>query len=155
TMADTVLAGSETMESRATSGAGTPTGAARNTSSPSAVTFHAISRRGLVPPSQTAFRHAGCDDDGKALLRAASFSARRLVRAVRELTDEVQSRGGDWREAITCVRNLAPALWQRLSARERQRFLRHARPYWDVHRHRLPQETLAKLHDLRRASHLH
>jgi uncharacterized NAD(P)/FAD-binding protein YdhS len=133
-MADTVLAGSET---------------ARD------VTFHAMSRRGLVPPSQTAFRHAGCDDDGAALLRAASSSARRLFRAVRDLTDEVQSRGGDWREAITCVRNFAPAIWQRLSHRERQRFLRHARPYWDVHRHRLPQETLTKLHDLRRADKFH
>ncbi|HEY6923858.1 MAG TPA: FAD/NAD(P)-binding protein, partial [Steroidobacteraceae bacterium] len=102
-------------------------------------TFHAISRRGLVPPSQTAFRQAGCDDDGDKLIRAAALSARRLLRAVRELTDEVQSRGGDWREAITCVRNLAPAIWQRLSQQERQRFLRHARPYWDVHRYRLPQ----------------
>ncbi len=134
TMADTVLAGSETAQN---------------------VTFHALSRRGLIPPSQTAFRHAGCDDDGATLLRAASTSARRLFRAVRELTDEVQSRGGDWREAITCVRNFAPALWQRLSNRERQRFLRHARPYWDVHRHRLPQETLTKLHDLRRGDQFH
>jgi uncharacterized NAD(P)/FAD-binding protein YdhS len=130
TMADTVIAGSD-------------------------VTFHAISRRGLVPPSQTAFRHAGCDDNGATLLRAASLSARRLVRAVRELADEVQHRGGDWREAITCIRNFAPAIWQRLPHNERQRFLRHARPYWDVHRHRLPQETLSKLHDLRRADKLH
>ncbi len=119
------------------------------------VTFHAISRRGLVPPSQTAFRHAGCDEEGSTLLRAASVSARQLLRAVRELTDEVQHRGGDWREAITCVRNLAPALWQRLSHCERKRFLRHARPYWDVHRHRLPQETLTKLQELQRANKLH
>jgi uncharacterized NAD(P)/FAD-binding protein YdhS len=135
TMADTVTAGSEATQNN--------------------VTFHAISRRGLVPPSQTAFRHAGCDDNGIALLRAASFSARRLLHAVRELCEEVQRRGGDWREAITCVRNLAPTLWQRLPTRERQRFLRHARPYWDVHRHRLPHETLAKLHELRRADQLH
>jgi uncharacterized NAD(P)/FAD-binding protein YdhS len=134
TMADTVLAGTEGAQD---------------------VTFHAISRRGLVPPSQTAFRHAGCDDDGVALVRAASTSARALFRAVRALTDEVQGRGGDWREAITCVRNFAPAIWQRLPTRERERFLRHARPYWDVHRHRLPQETLAKLHDLRRADRFH
>lgn len=147
-MADAVIAGSDpTRTTRLDPGAPrVPTGG---------VTFHAISRRGLVPPSQTAFRHAGCDDDGVTLLRAASFSARRLMRAVRELADEVQRRGGDWREAITCVRNFAPAIWQRLPRAERQRFLRHARPYWDVHRHRLPQETLSKLHDLRRANKLH
>jgi uncharacterized NAD(P)/FAD-binding protein YdhS len=135
TMADTVVAGSGLTQEN--------------------VTFHAISRRGLLPPSQSAFRHAGCHDDGTALLRAASCSARRLFRAVRELTGEVQDRGGDWREAITFVRNLAPTLWRRLANRERQRFLRHARPYWDVHRHRLPQETLAKLQDLLREDKLH
>ena len=136
TMADAVIAGSE---------------AANNE-----VTFHAISRHGMIPPSQTAFRHAaGCDGDDATLLRAASFSARRLLHTVRELTDDVQRRGGDWREAITRVRNLAPSLWQRLPTRERQRFLRHARPYWDVHRHRLPQQTLAKLEQLQRKEKLH
>jgi len=156
-MADTVIAGSDA--TGATSSGDAPNtkphlSASGQPSCPD-VTFHAISRRGLVPPSQTAFRHAGCDDDGVALLRAASLSARRLLRAVRELAEEVQRRGGDWREAITCVRNFAPAIWQRLPHNERQRFLRHARPYWDVHRHRLPQETLSKLHDLRRADKLH
>jgi uncharacterized NAD(P)/FAD-binding protein YdhS len=162
-MADTVLAGTDTIPSALDSGsahreaarpdAQSEASAGRSGAS-SQATFHAISRRGLVPPSQTAFRHAGCDD-GSALLRAASLSARRLVRAVRELTDDVQQRGGDWREAITCVRNFAPAIWQRLSTRERKRFLRHARPYWEVHRHRLPQETLAKLDDLRRVEKFH
>jgi len=136
TMADTVIAGSEAAND--------------------GVTFHAISRHGMIPPSQTAFRHAaGCDGDDATLLRAASFSARRLLHTVRELTDDVQRRGGDWREAITRVRNLAPSLWQRLPTRERKRFLRHARPYWDVHRHRLPQQTLAKLDQLQRDEKLH
>jgi uncharacterized NAD(P)/FAD-binding protein YdhS len=121
----------------------------------SQVTFHAMSRHGLVPPSQTAFRHAGCDDAGVARVRAAAFSTRQLLRAVRDLTDEVQRHGGDWREAITSIRNLAPVLWQRLPNRERLRFLRHVRPYWDVHRHRLPQETLEKLSQLRREDRLH
>jgi uncharacterized NAD(P)/FAD-binding protein YdhS len=110
----------------------------------------------MIPPSQTAFHtSAGCDADDVARLRAASFSARRLLRTVRELTAEVQLRGGDWREAITCVRNLAPTLWQRLPHRERKRFLRHARAYWDVHRHRLPQQTVSKLEELQRDGKLH
>jgi uncharacterized NAD(P)/FAD-binding protein YdhS len=128
-MADTVLAGSDT--------------------APADTVFHVLSRRGLVPPSQSAFRHAGCDEDATPLLRAASRSARHLMRAVRNLTDDVQARGGDWREAITFVRTLAPAIWQRLEHRERKRFLRHARPYWEIHRHRLPSVTVAKLNALR------
>jgi uncharacterized NAD(P)/FAD-binding protein YdhS len=69
---------------------------------------------------------------------------------VRELVHDTERRGGDWREAITFVRNIAPALWQRLPLRERRRMLRHLRPYWDVHRHRLPAETFARLRFLRK-----
>lgn len=133
TMADVVLAGAAFTDGR--------------------LQVHAISRHGLIPPSQTAFHfsHARCEGDGGALLRAASTSARQLVHTVRELAVGMESRGGDWREAVTFVRNMAPALWQRLSARERQRFLRHARTYWDIHRHRLPQATLSGLMQLRLA----
>jgi uncharacterized NAD(P)/FAD-binding protein YdhS len=113
------------------------------------VTIHAVSRHGLVPPSQTAFRHAPCEGDGGALLREASFSVRRLMRSVRRLADNTQRQGGDWREAVTFVRSIAPALWSRLPLREKRRFLRHVRPYWDVHRHRLPHETLAQLEHMR------
>ncbi len=113
------------------------------------VTIHAISRHGLVPPSQTAFRHAPCEGDSAALLREASFSVRRLMRAIRRLAEDTQRQGGDWREAVTFVRSIAPAIWNRLPLREKRRFLRHVRPYWDVHRHRLPQETLAQLEHMR------
>ncbi len=113
------------------------------------VTIHAISRHGLIPPSQTAFRHAPCEGDSAELLREASFSVRRLMRAVRRLAESTQRQGGDWREAITFVRSIVPALWNRLPLREKRRFLRHIRPYWDVHRHRLPQETLAQLEHMR------
>src|SRR5262249_16802799 len=83
------------------------------------VQVHALSRHGLIPPSQTAFKFsaARCEGDGGALLRAASSGARRLVTTVRELAAEIEQRQGDWREVVTFVRNLAPALWQRLSLR--------------------------------------
>jgi uncharacterized NAD(P)/FAD-binding protein YdhS len=119
------------------------------------VVVHAISRHGMVPTSQAPFVHNACKGDGAALLRAASFSARALFRNVRELAAQTERRGGDWREAVTFVRNMAPALWQRLPLRERRRMLRHIRPYWDVHRHRLPNETLAKLSQLRQSEKLH
>lgn len=125
------------------------------TSSNEQAVIHSISRRGLVPPSQTQFSHSACKGDSATMLRAASFSALTLFRAVRELAAETEQRGGDWREAVTFIRNIAPALWQRLPAREKRRMLRHVRPYWDVHRHRLPSETLAKLKRLRDRQKLH
>jgi uncharacterized NAD(P)/FAD-binding protein YdhS len=74
---------------------------------------------------------------------------RSLFRTVRALADETVGRGGDWRELMNVLRGHAPQLWQRMPLRERQRFLRHVRPYWDIHRHRLPHQTLAELETLR------
>jgi uncharacterized NAD(P)/FAD-binding protein YdhS len=124
-------------------------GAAESTGG--AVKLHAISRHGLLPASQTSFRQADEGPDSAPLLRAASVSLTHLVRAVRALATEQDLQAGDWRETITLVRKLAPALWQRLTPRERQRFLRHVRPYWDVHRHRLPGETWSAINGLRRS----
>lgn len=118
-------------------------------------TIHAISRHGLVPPAQTSFRDDAFKGDGNMLLLAASASLQRLLRSARVLAREAQRMGGDWREAVTFVRHMAPTLWQRLPEHERRRFLRHVRAYWDVHRHRLPPETIAPLDELRRAGALH
>ncbi|HEY4211519.1 MAG TPA: FAD/NAD(P)-binding protein [Steroidobacteraceae bacterium] len=113
------------------------------------IEIYALSRHGLLPPTQTAFRHSPCHGDTNRLLNAASRSARELMSVVRELAANTEAQGGDWREAITFVRNIAPAIWDHLPSEERRRFLRHARTYWDIHRHRLPQETLSQIEALR------
>ena len=118
--------------------------------------IHALSRHGLIAPCQTQFTQpVACKGDIASMLRAASFSALTLFRSARELAEDTVLRGGDWREAITFIRNIAPAIWQRLPARERRRLLRHVRAYWDVHRHRLPSETLTKLSSLMERGKLH
>ena len=118
-------------------------------------TLHALSRHGLVPPRQTAFRPDAFKGDGNALLLAASTSLRGLTKAVRLLAREAESCGGDWREAITFVRNMAPTIWQRLSEHDRVRFLRHLRAQWDVHRHRLPLQLIQRIDELRKTQRLH
>jgi uncharacterized NAD(P)/FAD-binding protein YdhS len=112
--------------------------------------LHVISRHGLIPPSQSSFRADAFKGDGSMLLLAASASTRRLVRVTRVLAREAESLGGDWREAVTFVRQVAPTLWQRLPENERRRFLRHVRTYWDVHRHRLPPDVVTHVRALRR-----
>jgi uncharacterized NAD(P)/FAD-binding protein YdhS len=117
--------------------------------------IHAISRHGLVPPRQTPFRPDAFKGDGNALLLAASTSLRGLTSTVRLLATEAEKMGGDWREAVTFVRHMAPTIWQRMPERDRQRFMRHLRAPWDVHRHRLPPAVLQKLDSLRAAERLH
>jgi uncharacterized NAD(P)/FAD-binding protein YdhS len=115
--------------------------------------LHAISRHGLMPQSQTEFRASALRDDGEAVLACAD-SIRRLLTLTRELTRQVEERGGDWREVVTFIRNLAPALWRRLPVPERGRFVRHLQAYWDVHRHRLPPQLSEHLAYLRRSGQL-
>ena len=116
--------------------------------------IHALSRHGLVPPRQTPFRPDAFKGDGNALLLAASTSLRGLTSSVRLLANEAEKMGGDWREAITFVRNMAPTIWQRLPERDRVRFLRHVRAYWDIYRHRLPPVLIQKMDALRSAQQL-
>jgi uncharacterized NAD(P)/FAD-binding protein YdhS len=118
-------------------------------------TLHALSRHGLVPPRQTPFRPDAFKGDGNALLLAASSSLRSLTRAVRLLAREAEHCGGDWREAITFVRNMSPTIWQRMPERDRVRFLRHLRAHWDTYRHRLPPVIVQRIEELRNAQRLH
>jgi uncharacterized NAD(P)/FAD-binding protein YdhS len=118
-------------------------------------TLHALSRHGFVPPRQTAFRPDAFKGDGNALLLSASSSLRGLTKAVRMLAREAENCGGDWREAITFVRNMAPTIWQRLSERDRVRFMRHLRALWDTHRHRLPLQLIQRIDELRNMQRLH
>ena len=107
-----------------------------------------LSRHGLLPERQAPFRAEVLPPDLVERL-ANGRSARQLVRQVRGLARAAMARGADWREVVNQVRHLLPRLWGELDLEERSRFLRHARAYWDVHRHRLPELTHRLLLDLR------
>ena len=115
--------------------------------------LHTISRHGVVPLPQTEFRPSAVRGNGEALLARAD-SLRKVLAMIRELTREVELRGGDWREVVTFVRHLAPTLWQRLPDAEKRRFVRHLQVHWGAHRHRLPPQLAERLAALRRSGRL-
>jgi uncharacterized NAD(P)/FAD-binding protein YdhS len=51
-----------------------------------------------------------------------------------------KENGGDWRDIMRALRPVTQQVWQSLPLGESQRFLRHVRPYWEVHRHRIAPE---------------
>ncbi len=112
-----------------------------------------ISRHGLLPLGQTIFQPKAVQGDGEILLSNAS-SIRRVLSVSRALAERVEAMGGDWREVVTFIRHLAPELWQRLPDRERRRFLRHVRSYWDIHRHRVPSHMAARIDHMQRSGRL-
>jgi uncharacterized NAD(P)/FAD-binding protein YdhS len=53
--------------------------------------------------------------------------------------------GGDWRAMMEGLRPSTPELWSRLPLKAQERFLRHLRPFWDMHRHRAAPETAQRV----------
>ena len=54
----------------------------------------------------------------------------------------------DWRAIVDALRPVTSRIWSRLSLAEKRRFLRHLRPYWDVHRHRMAPSAAEKIAQL-------
>jgi uncharacterized NAD(P)/FAD-binding protein YdhS len=99
----------------------------------------AVSRRGLLPRS-----HGPIAPAPEGFIHALPSSLRGVIRHVRALSAN-DPRGEKWRRAFTELRGIAPALWRGWSNTERRRFLRHVRPFWDAHRHRLAPRVYAKI----------
>lgn len=93
----------------------------------------ALSRRGLLPQPHA----AAVSWDGFRLTAADRGSLSRLMRAVRREIAAAKDHEVDWRAVIDAVRPHAQLLWQELAPADKQRFLRHLRPWWESHRHRI------------------
>jgi len=98
----------------------------------------ALSRRGLVPKSHDSYEPAPVGTDDLPV-----GNARRIIRWLRERTAKV-----GWRAAVDSLRPHSHAVWQSLSPKQQRLFLRHARPWWDVHRHRIAPQVGARLQAL-------
>ena len=96
----------------------------------------AVSRRGLLPRAHGPHHDAPIDLPPEALsgpLSQRLAAARRLARA------------HGWRRVMEGYRPITAELWRTATTAERARFLRHLRPWWDVHRHRIAPEIAAEL----------
>ena len=87
----------------------------------------ALSRRGLNPR-----RHQDGSAPAKGLGNPPEEPLSHLVRDLRCTAGEI-----GWRAAVDAYRPVTQRLWAASDAATRARFLRHLRPFWDVHRHRL------------------
>jgi uncharacterized NAD(P)/FAD-binding protein YdhS len=99
----------------------------------------AVSRRGLLPQS-----HGPIAAASEGFVHALPSSLREVVRYVRALSAN-DPRGDKWRRVFTELRSIAPSLWRNWTVAERRRFLRHVRPFWDAHRHRVAPRVHGKI----------
>ena len=98
-------------------------------------TIHTLSRRGLLPQSHRATNAWPPFWDEKS-----PRTARGLLRLIRTQVEAAETQGSGWRAVIESLRPFTQEIWRALPREEQRRFLRHARPYWEVHRHRVAPE---------------
>lgn len=103
----------------------------------------AVSRRGLLPHA-----HAPGPAAASPPKRPAG-SVSVLVRQVRARAEAV-----GWRVAVDELRPFTQDMWRAADAADRARFLRHLRPYWDVHRHRIAPAVAERLAAMRASGRL-
>lgn len=91
----------------------------------------ALSRRGLVPLPHR--------DEPPAADRRTQPPAALDSDLVREVRCRGEAIG--WRHAVDELRPFTQGLWHAADAKQRRRFVRHLRPWWDIHRHRIAPQV--------------
>jgi uncharacterized NAD(P)/FAD-binding protein YdhS len=105
----------------------------------------AVSRHGLLPRAHAVGAAPAGTDAVPPGFDGPPRSVARYTRLIRRHVEARAAAGGDWRDVIGALRSITPALWMGLTQEERARFLRHLRPWWDVHRHRAAPGTAKAL----------
>lgn len=92
----------------------------------------ALSRHGLLPRRSLPPHHWSPFIDP-----AKTYSVRQLVRLVRQQIEDAMHQGQNWQSVLNSFRFNTQKLWTHFSPADQARFIRHVRPWWDVHRHRI------------------
>jgi uncharacterized NAD(P)/FAD-binding protein YdhS len=105
----------------------------------------ALSRRGLIPRA-----HATGAPVHGGLSERPPIEVTKLVREVRGRAAEI-----GWRAAVDELRPYNRSMWLAATEQQRARFLRHLRPWWEVHRHRIAPPVADRLEQMRDEGRLH
>lgn len=97
----------------------------------------ALSRRGLAPRAHV--RRSDVSDTRPDYPEALSG----LLQAFRK-----RSAAIGWREAVHEMRPATQTLWSSAPLPAKLRFLRHLRPWWDVHRHRIAPAVAERIAEM-------
>lgn len=111
--------------------------------------IYALSRRGLAP-------RAHLENPAPAPAAALELPVP-LSEALHTFRREVRERvkkGEPWQYSIDRLRSRTSELWRRLPLDAQQRFVRHLRVWWDIHRHRAAPEVAARVKELQEAGRL-
>ncbi|MBS7811008.1 FAD/NAD(P)-binding protein [Roseococcus pinisoli] len=112
--------------------------------------IHAVSRRGLVPRPHP----AQADPLPASPIPPLPTDMSELLRLVRQEARRRLADGGSWHAVVDALRPSTQDLWQAMTLEEKSRFLRHLRPWWDVHRHRMANPVARRVEEARASGQL-
>jgi uncharacterized NAD(P)/FAD-binding protein YdhS len=112
--------------------------------------IHALSRRGLLPR-----RHGSGLGTSAPRNRAFPTRLTALASYLREESRNAVETGGHWQAVIDELRPFTQDVWHALSIEDRKRFMRHLRPWWEVHRHRMAPGVAERFEQARATGQLH
>lgn len=100
-----------------------------------------LSRRGVMSRAHLGDKPAPID------IADVPFGASpaRFMHWLRGLVRAHEAAGGHWQDVVDGLRPFNQRIWQAWRGDERRRFLRHAKAWWDVHRHRTAPQIHARL----------
>ncbi|MAH83201.1 MAG: hypothetical protein CBB68_02410 [Rhodospirillaceae bacterium TMED8] len=114
----------------------------------------ALSRRGLQPTVRPR-SHAGFEQHilDRVAARPSLFTKKHgrlrtvleIFRAIRSDVKKAEASGLPWQSAFDDLRDSARDVWVHLPIEEKRRYMRHAGPYYDIHRYRFSPQTNEQL----------
>lgn len=103
--------------------------------------IYAMSRRGLLPQTHASVHPLKLSAADIPIGTSIAY----FTRFLRRLVQSTEQAGGGWRDVVDGLRPHTQTLWRHLPQSSRQRFLRHAATFWDVHRHRMPPSSAERI----------
>lgn len=110
------------------------------------LTVTVFSRHALLPLPHKAYHSYSFPDYN--IFPAEDIGA--LLSSIRKYYSTHKNEDLDWRNLIDRIRLEAPQLWKALNPESKKRFIRHLKPYWEIHRHRAPQQVLEVIEQAQR-----
>lgn len=109
-------------------------------------TMHAVSRHGLLPQAHLAHRA----DPLAPVVEPNSGELSAMLATLRAACVATP----DWRAVMDGLRPVTQDLWKGWTPEQQRRFLRHAAPFWNVHRHRMAPDVAAEIETMRETGRL-
>ncbi|WP_207432970.1 FAD/NAD(P)-binding protein [Sabulibacter ruber] len=76
------------------------------------------------------------------------LSPLKAMRLLRKEVRKAAQEGYAWHSVVDALRDSLSGIWHNFSFQEKKQFLRHVKPYWEIHRHRMPLASSLMLRQL-------